>query len=190
MVAGSPCLSRVLETDDVVNYRLVVNAVREKLYECDGISWYQKLWNDINKPNGNKLRTYRTYKSELVVEPYLLLNHSVYQRRSPSRLRIGVLPLEIETGRHCRPSIPVNERYCTLCNHHVCETELHFLMSCPLYDDQRQFMLEYVLNTEPNFNALSTEEKFVYLMSEPQVQGCLIKTVNNMFNRRQLFKTK
>ena len=183
-------LRHLQDNFELYTSRFIVNTVQEKLNVCDVEKWHHNLWNDVNKPNGNKLRTYRKFKSELVAEPYLLLNQNTYQRRSLSKLRIGVLPLEIETGRHTRPSVPLNERICTLCNLNVCETECHFMLECPLYDDQRQPLLERVLNIEPLFNSLNMEEQLVYLMSHEHIQGCLIKTVHNMFYRRQIFTTK
>ena len=48
-----------------------------------------------------------------------------------AKLRIGVLPLAIETGRHSRPSTPLDQRLCKLCNiKYVLESEGHFLVVC------------------------------------------------------------
>ena len=105
-----------------------------------------------------------------------------------SKLRVGVLPLEIETGRHSRTSIPLENRICTLCNHNICESEQHFLLECPLYCDQRESLIDLACTLHHSFAELSVTEQFVFLMSTPQVQGCLSKTV--MFFRRQIFKTK
>jgi len=183
-------LRHLVEDANGFNTQFIISTVRDKLCENDQVSWFNNLWNDTNKPNGNKLRTYRTFKSEIKCEPYLYLNLNVWQRRTLSKLRIGVLPLEIETGRHCRPSIPLENRICTLCDLNVCESEYHFMLECPLYSDQRVLLFEHASSFEPQFGELSVTDQFVFLMSKPQLQGCLSKTVTSMFCRRQIFKTK
>ena len=173
-----------------INSHFLVTTVKERLGVLDDNHWSQNLWNDVNKPNGNKLRTYRTYKTELHVEPYLLLNVSKLQRRSLAKLRLGVLPLAIETGRHSRPITPLDQRLCKLCNMNTVESELHFLVQCPLYEDQRVYIFNGALELDPNFNDLCDTEKMVFLMNEVRLQGCLVKTVDSMFHRRQIFTTK
>jgi len=35
------------------------------LADIDKEKWFQEQWNDRRHPNGNKLRTFRTYKNSL-----------------------------------------------------------------------------------------------------------------------------
>ena len=65
-------------------------------------------------------------------------------------LRVGTLPLEIETGRYSRPVVPLDERLC-LCDLKVLEDERHFLLQCPLYDDQRQHLYAQASVVNENF---------------------------------------
>jgi len=58
-----------------------------------------------------KLRTYRTYKCTYGVEPYVTNLFNRHQRSVLAKLRLGILPLELEIGRW--KSTPVNERLCT-----------------------------------------------------------------------------
>ena len=173
-----------------INSRVLTGMVKERLGVIDHNLWSQNLWNDHNKPNGNKLRTYRTYKTEPGVEPYLLLNVSRLQRRTLAKLRIGVLPLALETGRQSRPSIPLDQRLCKMCNINVIESEVHFLVICPLYEDQRVLLFDKACELNVVFNELNVAEKMSYLMNEARLQGCLAKTVDAMFNRRQIFNTR
>ena len=64
------------------------------------------------------------------------LVHRPY-RRVMALFRAGSLPLAIETGRYARPPVPVENRLCIVCNKNCVETEKHFLLDCPLYDDMR-----------------------------------------------------
>ena len=169
-----------------INSRVLTGLVKARLGVIDQTLWTQNLWNDHNSPNGNKLRTYRTYKTEPCVEPYLLLNVPRFQRRTLAKLRIGVLPLEIETGRHSRPSTPLDQRLCKLCNMNEVETELHFLLVCPLYEDQRVTLCDKARDLNVNFNELNHVEQMTYLVKEARLQGCLAKTVDVMFKRRTI----
>ncbi len=72
-------------------------------------------------------------KSDYTIEPYLNNNLSISQRSYVAKLRIGTLPLKLETGRYT--GIPVEDRLCS-CGEEV-ETEEHFLLRCPHYNGER-----------------------------------------------------
>ena len=62
--------------------------------------WFLSLHDDkINKDFGNKLRTYRLFKNNISLEPYLSMKNDE-QRILLSKLRISNHNLEIERGRH------------------------------------------------------------------------------------------
>ena len=79
-----------------------------------------------------KLRTYRTVKSKLKMEPYLKYKNRL-ARYLTTRLRSGTNFLRVETGRYEKGAI--EERLCGLCN--VVEDERHFLLDCELYENIR-----------------------------------------------------
>ena len=76
-------------------------------------------------------------------------------------IEIGILPLEIETGR-CTPiydkTIKKNrkrlpsERICKLCDIESCEDEFHFIFICPKY----------------NIEHISNQEQLKYIMQNHQ----------------------
>ena len=82
-----------------------------------------------------KLRTYMKLKEEIGVEKYIQINRTKSQRSLLAQIRMGILPLHIETGRFSRKN--VTERICTLCNKKKVEDELHFLFSCSYYKQER-----------------------------------------------------
>ena len=82
-----------------------------------------------------KLRNYVKFKQNINVEDYVLSNISRSQRSLLAQLRMGILPLNIETGRYIRKEL--NERLCLLCNQNSIEDEHHFLLSCPVYNAER-----------------------------------------------------
>ena len=104
----------------------------------------QRLWRNecILKP---KLRTYRTFKTELKLESYLgygsFLSRSVFFsiRSSSCRLRI-------ETGRWKRPKEDEKDRLCEVCGEQgKVETEVHFVTECNRYQELRMFLYSEIL---------------------------------------------
>ena len=76
-----------------------VSVARHILNDIDKDKWLQKLMSDGNALNGNKLRTYRQYKTVLKTESYVKQTMSRGHRRVLAKFRSCNLPLAIETGR-------------------------------------------------------------------------------------------
>ena len=66
---------------------------------------------------------------------------------------LGILQIAIETGRY--RSIPVEQRFCILCNANKIEDEIHILFECPKYDKIR-FIWLHKLEIS-NFNLLNSK---------------------------------
>ena len=83
-----------------------------------------------------KLRTFlEVYDPEnprAIVESLLPRNH----RSLLSKIKTGVLPLHLETGRW--KDKPIEERLCIVCNSGNLENEYHFLGHCEAYDEVRE----------------------------------------------------
>ena len=91
-----------------------------------------------NDQNGNKLRVYRTYKTQFKTEDYVKNNMSRVQCKLLAKFRSCNFPLEIEKGRCTRrPKTPVNVRICKSSGSQEEEDETHLLISCSFYDDIR-----------------------------------------------------
>ena len=119
--------------------------------------------NDAIKSEG-KLRTYSKFKQHFGLEDYI--SELPYKDRCHlARLRISAHTLAIETGRHARPKVPVNQRVCQMCNSGSIEDEMHFVTICDKFRQIRQSTFEKIQNVCPNFNMLSTEDKFNYIMN-------------------------
>ncbi len=164
--------------------KLMIKHVEQCVKEKDHMDWYYELWKDKNNVlNGNKLRTYRLHKERLEPEPYLLQNIPRYRYRVLSKLRCGTLPLAIETGRYQMPSIPLNERICKFCDHNVIESEIHFLIQCPFYDDLRYNVFN-IMHNKTDFN-VPAQSKYILLMTDTNIQVSLVNMCYNMFSRRK-----
>ena len=121
--------------------------------DYENIQWTEKL---DYKP---KLRTYKLFKRARYVEKYVTLNLSTKERSLLAQLRMGVLPIHIETGRYT--NIPAENRYCFNC-HDKIEDEMHFVFDCPLYGTFRETLLK---NVDESFNFMTIHNKFAYLCS-------------------------
>lgn len=174
-------VSDIFEND--MNSSAAIQLCKPILENLEHTSWNRKLWNDGRNPNGNKLRLYRRYKTELRAEPYLNLNIPRDQRSAYIKLRCGVLPLEVETGRY--RNTPLEERKCRLCAQDAVEDEIHFLMTCPKYDNLRDTMLAKATSVDDDFNRLNTTEKAFFLLSDLRIARTVIKTVNSMYLDRK-----
>ena len=143
---------------------IVLRNCKEKLITQAASDWYNMLWDDSGLVNGNKLRTYRTFKTELVLSNYVSLNIPMYKKKVFSMLRCGSLPLEIEKGRQCRSVTPLNERLCRHCHSNVVEDEFHFVMQCNLYEDQRYELMQHLHSINDDFYNSNEQDKFISIM--------------------------
>ena len=164
-----------------------MNLAVGRLSEMHIMSWNSSLVSDgrdVN--NGNKLRTYRTYKTEYKTEPYVLLNMSRDQRRVLSKFRCCNLPLAIETGRFTKPKTPLTDRLCIYCDSHLVEDEMHLLIDCEFYSDIRFDLLNSAQRIDPNFYTLDSVSKLNFLMNCNNLQFNVANCLLAMLKRRRL----
>ena len=133
-----------------------------------------------------KLRTYNLFKHILKREKYLSVIKSVKLRNSLARFRTSCHNLEIEVGRHSYPSIPANERLCRVCACNTVEDEIHLLLHCQGYAQERADFLNSIELHHPYFQHLNMMDKFEYLMSSDnnQVINKLAKFISVCMNKR------
>ena len=132
--------------------------------------WKSELFDDKRKQHGNKLRMYRMFKDYFEVEPYLQTCINQKHRMSLSRLRLSCHKLQIEIQRYSKTYIEPEKRICKMCNLDMCEDELHFLIQCPKYEDERSSLLKCVYDVSPNVEGLDAKGKFIYIMSAPNIK--------------------
>lgn len=136
----------------LVKHRLTTIAAENWKAECAGMP---------------KLRTYVKIKSDYCQEPTLLKTLSTKKRAVLSKLRSGTFPIEIEKGRYRQ--LPVERRICKLCTKQAIEDEIHFVIKCPAYDQERQTMFN-IANQKLTIDLqeLSDEEQFKTLLTSPE----------------------
>ena len=95
-----------------------------------------------------------------------------------SQLRLGCLPIRIESDRYTRPIVHRDLRYCLQpkCknvannlddNLKDVENEFHFLIVCSQYDSLRNVLYSKI--ESPSFATMTDHDKFVYLLTTPSV---------------------
>ena len=100
--------------------------------------------------------------------------------------------LEIERGRHVKPQkLPLEQRICQRCTSNSIDDEIHFLITCSYFATQRTSLLaeSKLLNSE--FDSLSNDDKFIYIMSSTHrpLVICLAKYIYSCFQTLSVSRT-
>ena len=111
--------------NDQNNSEPVFEEIKQRIVDIYHQSWHS----NIN--NSNKLITYCKFKTTIRLETYL-----EYIREKKYRIALTKFRTSSQTGRYT--NTPRIERLCINCHTNTIETEYHFLMICPKYNDIRQ----------------------------------------------------
>jgi len=98
----------------------------------------------MQEENNKKLCTYKHFKPDYCMEPYLYCITDPIVRKEVTCLRISAHTLNIERGRY--KNINRDKRICSVCNSGEIENEFHFMMDCAFYLDLRQKYLYPLLS--------------------------------------------
>ena len=86
-----------------------------------------------------------------------------------ARLRLSAHNLQVETGRFNKTKTPRDQRFCLYCktlNIFIVEDEIHFLLVCSLFNEERQRFLEEIHKKFPATVLLNDRNMFLWLMSQ------------------------
>ena len=134
----------------------------------------------------SKLRLYNVIKEDRDVEKYVKLNMLPSERSLLPQLRMGILPLRIETGRFIK--LKPEERICQLCNSKKVEDELHFLFDCKAYDKERKIFVSEMCKIVANFKTMSYSNRLkLCCAQEPRK---LAKYICKVFEKRKELQYK
>ena len=93
----------------------------------------------------------------------------------------------IEEGRKIRPRILRSDRLCRVCN--ILEDEIHFLIDCEKYKNERELMFNNVNTIFPSFQSISDSRiKFIFLMSQENehITKIIASNIHKWFETREL----
>ena len=161
------------------NANLLIKQVKLSLINTFKVDWLNNARNSI------KLRTYIKFKIDHSLEEYLCVIPDTRWIKALSRLRMSSHTLEIERGRHVKPpKIPLEQRLYQRCASNCIDDEIHFLISCPFFATQKTSLLAESKLHIAEFDSLSNDEKFTYIMSSTHrpLVICLAKYTYNCFH--------
>lgn len=177
--------SHIWENQGTFSKHKLLNAVTVRLKDSYISFWNKCLFDDSgNAANGNKLRTYRIFKSSYCLEKYLLT--SINSRKEIStfaKIRISCHKLFIEEGRYRK--IPIQERICQLCHTDI-EDEKHFILSCPILENTRKSYFDSLNDIYPAFSIMNNSDKFNFIMSSKDydLNTICISFIYELYNER------
>ena len=134
------------------------------------IKIYEQAQKDIMSSINNsdlqpKLRTYKLFKLDFRLEPYLTMNFEKHIYSSIAKFRTSSHHLRIETGRHDRPFIPADQRFCLKCASGEVEDEIHHLINCQSLSDKRNILFNIAGKQIDNFQNKNPLEKFLSILT-------------------------
>ena len=161
------CLDLFDNNVPIINFKEFLNHAKKTLLSHYEISWR------LLATKKTKLGIYNEYKNDYHVEKYCQIHLKRFQRSLLARLRLGVLPIQVEVGRYS--NIPRQDRHCPLCTSREIEDENHILFQCPKYEAPRTKLLDSVTEKVNNFILLDEASKIGILTSHINV---IRKTAN------------
>ena len=102
-------------------------------------------------------------------EAYLDTINDFKRRQFLLKLRMSAHNLEIEAGRFGENVTPGCDRHCNYCLSIGTKTigdEIHFVMVCPQFQEERKLLETKIADLYPNANQLSVHNKVIWLLSE------------------------
>ena len=120
------------------------------------------------------------------VERYVKLNMSSRERSIIAQIRMGILPIRIETGRFT--NLKINERICQFCNLREIEDEIHFIFDCELYTPTRQDFFNKIAIEVDDFYNMNNLDR-LKLFNTSYVRQ-FAKFLQKIFQERKSFEHK
>jgi hypothetical protein len=183
----------ILKSYNLNNYTSIEHYIcKQKLVDSikrAALDRFKCQWSDtVNKVQartgngGNKLRTYKLFKTEFKTESYVKMILPTKHRSSLCKFRSGVAPLRIETGRFERLSEEL--RVCPFCKDCV-ENEFHVIMNCDRYNDIRNVIFSKASEVDTLFNSKDDDAKFVFIFSNEKLVRTLAKSCHLILQKRR-----
>ena len=138
--------------------------------------------------SSSKAETYNFFKNEIKFEKYLNNIKNKKHLIAFNKFRLSDHKLMIEEGRRLRPQKPRNERTCKICD--IVEDEIHFLIECKMFEDQRKILFDNICTKFPNFTRIiDNKAKFIFLLSQED-EHVTKMIASNIFTWNQINEEK
>ena len=146
------------DTCSIIKYKIIKHFQSEVLHGLSEHITYNR-----------KLNLYASFKMHYKFECYLDYIPDFTVRRSLAKLRLSAHNLQIETGRFSKTKTPRDERFCLYCkskNILTVENEIHFVLACPLYKEERRLFLKEIHKSFPTTASLNNLSMYKWLMTQ------------------------
>ena len=150
-------LDHIYDQEQIFPLRAITSLLKKSMLQKQRISLKTECH---DKP---KLRTFVLFKDFECLPPHIGKPLTFVERRILSWLRLGILPLRLETARFIHPIIPEDQRVC-YCGTGEVESEAHMLFKCAVYQNLRTKWLSN-LTIPDNFNDLMLGEKLILVLN-------------------------
>ena len=117
--------------------------------------------------DNRKLNLYASFKTIYKFESCLDYIKDFTVRCTLAKLRVSAHNLQIEIGRFSTKNTPRDERFCPYCksqNVFAVENEIHFVLACSLYNEERNVFLEEICRDFPTTASLNDFNMYIWLM--------------------------
>ena len=162
-------------TQGVANQQAFISLFKQRCTDVE----LQRFTESIS--TNAKLNYYAIFKTEFICEKYLFVIENYILKILMTKLRLGILNLEVVLGRY--EGIPREERFCKLCDSGLVEDEMHFVLVCNYFMNERQSFIPRYYREHPS------EFKFCQLLqcSENSILTNLSKFLFHACKKRDMF---
>ena len=131
----------VWEAQGVGDVNSFIACFRKRLIDCASQNWHASI------ASHDFYKTYSNFKQEASLTSYLVLIKNFFVRRALTRFRFGMSDLNCRSLQY--KSLDQSKCFCPFCTS-VYETEMHFLLVCPVYSDLRREFIPQKYYRNPN----------------------------------------
>ena len=149
---------------------------------CHGA--YDRFWGE-SISTSSKAISFNKYKTNICLDAYLFRTLNPKHRIALSRVRLSNHPLWIEKGRHVKPIIDKEKRFCDLCKTEI-EDEQHFLLICPLYNPKILILENACRKGCSRYDSLNNEQKIIFIIMSNKNEDILKALSKFIFNSMSL----
>ena len=130
-----------------------LEVIKKRIKDYFTQHWYASIC------SSSKLEYYCLFKMEKYIE--YISNDKL--RTELAALRLSAHNLDIERGRHI--NVPRENRVCRLCSMSMIESEFHFMVVCPRYNDiRREFLPRTAWPSITKFIAIMSSYSQIFLL--------------------------
>ena len=160
----------------IINIKDFLNYALEKLMSQYVLTFKQEIHNK------RKLAVYYQYKTEFATEEYCEMNIKRSQRSLVAKLRLGTLPIRVETG--CYNGIEREKRLYLVCKDGSVEDESHVMFHCQAHNKESACKLN------PHFLSLGAVHRIAYLTNAKNIIRKTAQYLFKVLHNRQLVLSK